>query len=725
MSDLDQNSFDGIYEDNGSDGSYCSDQDYTNTNTNTNNNDAPPPRPSPRIVHYDCSPCSLRSNESHHGFDAFEQHDAQMTQEVGRLLIELDEKMYDQDVRRHENNDTDTVGNGTHSPKQTTDTKEEDSHTSATADPAPLDALTRNNLMRRHHFEINNPHRNATPQVSEWTRRFPHFRICGVATGPSAVPSMQSGAGDTQQQQQQHDTVLAMSKPLVYRPADGRTTPTTMPTTHSTSSSLAIVGQGTTRTEHVEEEILASHGEYTECIVCDTNPPPPPSTIATTTTTAPPVAPPSKEDTDIVEQRNRHARAGIPPIDPALSMRHALMSEVFDPLWFQISTLLLPLFRTIYKQLWVVQKNQEQEEARQKQQEQQEQQEHLSNNRNRRPASGSGQFNLSPKEHQHHRTTATKQFHHNKDVRLGLAMTITSLNAQGGASSLSARSSRSDTATRVAKHEDGSIRGSRNSRWVLDNTPQEECHRVNIGMESNGDVGGRRGGTRLNRGSRTSRRGHTGLVGRTLQPSGQHEGAPLASFGAGGYRMQRPPNNSSNTVVGGHNGSGGGGHGSTGIERERYHHKGSFFQRQGSATMRSSSSYTHQKGNLGSTTSSWAGGRIPSQATGRRGGGRGSGGGGDGGGTSDRPIAGNNVVGKEFQLPYLLGPTNGESSPVRVRTALPTVGGDRNDDTSLNSFVYRSQLPKLRGGGGSEFLTTAGLISGGGVEGSGTKWNDR
>ena len=176
----------------------------------------------------------------------------------------------------HENNDTDTVGNGTHSPKQTTDTKEEDSHTSATADPAPLDALTRNNLMRRHHFEINNPHRNATPQVSEWTRRFPHFRICGVAAGPSAVPSMQSGAGDTQQQQQQRDTVLAMSKPLVYRPADGRTTPTTMPTTHSTSSSLAIVGQGTTRTEHVEEEILATHGEYTECIVCDTHPPPPP-----------------------------------------------------------------------------------------------------------------------------------------------------------------------------------------------------------------------------------------------------------------------------------------------------------------------------------------------------------------------------------------------------------------------------------------------------------------
>jgi len=192
-----------------------------------------------------------------------------------------------------------------------------------------------------------------------------------------------------------------------------------------------------------------------------------------------------------------------------------------------------------------------------------------------------------------------------------------------------------------------------------------------------------------------------------LQPSTsvQYDGAPLAAFGAGGYRMHRPSS------------------GVTAAERDRYHHRSSFFQRQGSASM--------QPGTRNGPSSSWVetnrqmprGSRVAAHHQ---------------YGNRSRPnhrqqdiasIGGIGGIGREFQLPFLLSTTtstttSGEGtnngiypssgcSPVRVQTALPTFSGGitqkNEDDMMMSSFIYPAQLPSLRS---SEFLATAGLIAG-------------
>jgi hypothetical protein len=315
--------------------------------------------------------------------------------------------------------------------------------------------------------------------------------------------------------------------------------------------------------------------------------------------------------------------------------------------------------------------------------------------------------NHQQQHHNHHSFNedhlATKEKNANRQqqllkrqVRLGPSLTITSLSA-AGSSSLSAR---------------GSGGGSSNSsRWVLDETLKQELGQINIGSDINRSSNNRVNNRERAFGERSGGCSKSGLVGRILQPSGQYDGAPLSSFGAGGYRMQRPSNNGNNNVG----------------KNDRFHHRSNFFQRQGSATIRSTtnnnnnsllvdanrSSNRHQKNSRNPPPR----GRLPSHGNVK----------------SDR--GGNNVlVAKEFQLPFLMGSisnsrgnnsnynnsngyngniyhgnsfggnSNEPYSPVRVRTA----GSDRR---SANRGG-RGHLPLLHSTGGSDFLSTAGLIAG-------------
>ena len=183
-----------------------------------------------------------------------------------------------------------------------------------------------------------------------------------------------------------------------------------------------------------------------------------------------------------------------------------------------------------------------------------------------------------------------------------------------------------------------------------------------------------------------------GFVGHTLQPStsSQYDGTQIAAFGAGGYRMHRRPLS----------GAAGG--------RDRYHHRSSFFQRQGSATIKTSknavSTNSNSNTNSNSTaSSSWVhntnnrqlprGGRVPSHRQQY--------------GTRNRETQQSESIGgigRDFQLPFLLHSNslhqpNSGTSPVRVQTALPTVGDrDASNDTNsmMSGFIYPAQLPSLR-----------------------------
>ena len=290
-------SFDGIYDDDGeSDGSYRSDDDYGRVcdggdnggGSSGNGRGKAPARLSPVVIQHDCSPCSLKSHVSGggNGYDAFEQHDAQMTKEVGRLLEELNEKMYDVKEKKKKKL----------TKQQHTETAEdqENDEDGEPLDQLALDNKRRRNLVQRHNFETHrNPQQvHMVPKVEEWTRKFPHFRICGtgcLSISPAAMLATTAAtttASNQPGQEQDGDELeiatLPSLRPLVYRKSFSSTDDGSWSNNHASGllslDELCVAGKGmvcdvTQRDGVVGEEsvveIFAADGEYSEFILCD------------------------------------------------------------------------------------------------------------------------------------------------------------------------------------------------------------------------------------------------------------------------------------------------------------------------------------------------------------------------------------------------------------------------------------------------------------------------
>eukprot|EP00946_MAST-07B_sp_MAST-7B-sp1_P002632 g2632.t1 len=284
----------------------------------------------PCVVEHDVSTCSLLSTtQSGDVFQGFQEHDDMRTAEVSRLLIELDDLLYKSASGELTQKCT--------TPSSTSDEMDEKTST-IHLHPDQIDPLRRNNLLRRHNFETHNcpQSQHMAPRVEEWTRVFPHFRICG-ASAPHIEANTKSFS--TENHVLEHDP--ASERPLLHRPGSPICSPRDNGVVHGVSADLFAQGHSLpieTPVEKLEksvhsEVILASHGQCAEWIEFD-------------------------KELDH-EYSNENANAdrnkmapdpifrSIPPVEPASALYDAIASAVFDSLWFKITPLVLPLIRVV------------------------------------------------------------------------------------------------------------------------------------------------------------------------------------------------------------------------------------------------------------------------------------------------------------------------------------------------------------------------------------------
>ena len=135
----------------------------------------------------------------------------------------------------------------------------------------------------------------------------------------------------------------ASERPLLYRPGSPLRTPRDNVNSYGETTSLFLLGRGmivgvaATDDGDVDDReiVYASHGQCTEWIERDS------SKIRSEANKT------AKRD----EKTSNRISKGLPPVEPAAAMHDAVLSEVFDTLWFKISPLVLPLVRYIMNNL--------------------------------------------------------------------------------------------------------------------------------------------------------------------------------------------------------------------------------------------------------------------------------------------------------------------------------------------------------------------------------------
>ena len=313
-------------------------------------------RTPPCVVEHDVSTCSLLSTrQSGNVFEGFKEHDDRRTAEVTRLLAELDDLLYSSAAAVATVATSTTVASARPKNSTTVDAgavATAGAKTTSSARPSPpadeIDSHRRNNLVRRHNFETHNrpQAQHLAPRVEEWTQVFPHFRVCGTAVPPLVTPV---APASTTLSSGENRVLLhnpASERPLLYRPGSPLRTPRENLDSYGGSSLLFLQGRRVSIDVAAADNddgggaeiILASHGQCTEWIECDGS---------------------LGADTDDInttaEQRNKKESnkisKGLPPIEPAAAMHDALLSEVFDTLWFKLTPLILPLVRYIMKNI--------------------------------------------------------------------------------------------------------------------------------------------------------------------------------------------------------------------------------------------------------------------------------------------------------------------------------------------------------------------------------------
>ena len=129
-------------------------------------------------------------------------------------------------------------------------------------------------------------------------------------------------------------------------PRDSHTPPPTTTTTNNNNNNDddAENEHHDLSTEIETEEIFASHGECSECILCDA-----PSSSSIKSSMQNIIE--NQSNKNEIKRKTDRELAGIPPIEPMACLRYAMVAELFDHLWFQLVPSIVPFLRTVHDQL--------------------------------------------------------------------------------------------------------------------------------------------------------------------------------------------------------------------------------------------------------------------------------------------------------------------------------------------------------------------------------------
>ena len=255
---------------------------------------------SPGIIRLE-SPCSVWSNASN---DIFDQHDQIMTKKVALLIERLYDRLYD------------------------TDSTEQDGE-----EEKDDNGQLRQNLFQRHNFETHNrPQQlHLAPKISEWTDRYPHFRVNGERVLPSG--------GVTNESDKCNDVGPPYGVPIGYTSTrtlvvqDAVNDAGSVAT--SQSSTLLVKGKSVALQPSPVtlggDEVFARHGESSEVFAQSLD-----DGLA-------------EEVSGFTEDKSRRELAGIPPIEPHECIRKNVVDQIVDKLWAKFVPSILPLLRTLMK----------------------------------------------------------------------------------------------------------------------------------------------------------------------------------------------------------------------------------------------------------------------------------------------------------------------------------------------------------------------------------------